>query len=240
MNYKIRKKKGILCFAMILVASILNGCAKENENPISTEITENEGAFDYVQLGNYEDIEVKVCGLDVYVNERYVDIPYRDEGSGTELTIQYYYAQVNPDEPKANWVNPSDEEIAEMGIPDVLTWNDLKNYVLDKVNENDEITSFMRVGDAVMEEIIESSTYEEIPEEVISNCESIYEDYLEEMKTHYNEIGEIPVMEEGENSARKVLAAMAIAEEAGFDKDEFSYEEILKYLLNDVVQITEE
>ena len=224
MSLKMTKKKGILCFATMLVcASVLSGCAKENENSISTEISENEITFDYVQLGNYEEIEVKYDGMDAYVDGRMAAVPYCDETSATELTIQYYNLQVNPGTPKENWTKPSDEDIVKMGIPEVSTWNDLKNYVSDMINKNDEITSFMNVGDVVMEEIVENSTYEEIPEEVISSCESIYADYLEEMKAYYNESTEIPVMEADENSVRKVLAAMAIAEDAGFDTDEFSY-----------------
>ncbi len=228
-------KSKSLILALVSVG-VLAGCSSNADKEASAN--QDINPLNYVTLGDYEEVEVKDGGLEVYVGDRYVDIPYRDEECGSELTLQYYYTQVNPDEPKANWVDPSDEEIAGMGIPEVSTWNDLKNYVCDKVNENDEITIFMRVGDAIMEEIVEESVYEEIPEEVTIRCESIYAAYLEEMDSRYNEMKDVSFMQEDENSTKKVLAAMAIAQEAGIDKDGFDYEEVLKYLMD--LQVSEE
>ena len=210
------------------------GFIKEDEQKVPENVElgnlekEDLNPSDYVKLGNYEEIEVKIAGLDVSVGGKFVGIPYRDEESATQWTLEYYYSQKNQGEDSAEWEIPTDEEVAEMGIVGVSAFYELKNYVGSKLIENDDITSFMMIGDAVMEQIVKNSTYEEIPKEVSIHCESIYTDYLERMKSRYNEIGEIPVMQEDDDAVRKVLAAMAIAQDVGFDMEEFDYEEILK------------
>jgi hypothetical protein len=172
-----------------------------------------------------------VDGLDVYVGQVLVDVPYRDEWFGTERTLQFYYSQVNPAEDKTNWGIPTDEDVVRMGIAGVESFSDLKDYVLQKINENDEITSFMIIGDAVMEQVVANAAFEKIDQDVILTCEGIYTDYLEKMLARYNEIGEIPVVQKDDCSAYKVLAAMAIAKETGMDMDGFDYEKVLEYFV---------
>ncbi len=227
---KLQGKIVALLMVLVLVCAFAGCSGTVGENPTESPADSFE-AGDYVELGDYEGIEIKADGLDLYVGDVVVDVPYRDEGFGTDWTLQFYYSQVNPSEEEANRVIPADEEVAQLGIPGVTSYFELKDYVVDKVNKNDEITSFILIGDAIMEQVVANSRFDEIPENVLLFCEEIYSDYLEKMLAHYNEIGVIPTMQKDENSARKVLAAMAIAKEVGIGTDAFDYEEVLKYLV---------
>ena len=232
--------------AFMMLTNILAGCSSTvgknetlqdpvlsgTENSSAPLDKENINPSDYVDLGTYEGIEIREDGLDVYVGEVPVSIPYRDEGSGTEWTLRYYYSQINPTEDRTNWVIPTDEDVARMGIPGVMSFSELKDYVLQKLNENDDITAFMMIADAFMEQVAANSAFQKIPEDVIRACEGIYKAYLEKMLLRYNEIGEIPVLQMDGSSAYKVLAAMAIAKETGMDMDTFDYEKVLRYLIN--------
>jgi hypothetical protein len=247
-NCRIKAKSiaGILAVCMLLVLTgLFTGCsgtAAEDSPPQNTQIPEVGNSADaldkahidpsdYVVLGDYEGFEVRVDGLDVYVGEMLVSIPYSDEGFGTEQTLQYYYSQMNPSVDRTDWEIPADEDVARMGIPGIMSFSDLKDYVVQKINENDEITSFMLIGDAIMEQVVADSSFKKIPEDVIWTCEDIYTNYLQGMSAQYNEIGDIPVMQKGKNCAYKILAAMAIAEETGIGMDVFDYEKVLKYLV---------
>jgi len=242
---------GLLAVWMVLaVMRPLTGCSRMPADNAASQNTTVSGTvnsagslndaqinpLDYVDLGDYTHIEIQVDGLDLYVGEVSVNIPYRDEGFGTEWTLQYYYSQTNPTEDKAGWVIPTDEAVTKMGIPGISSFRELKDYVLQKVNENDEITSFMLIGDAVMEQIVAGSTFEKLPENAALAWEGIYTDYLEKMLARCNKIGVLPSVQKGEDSARKVLAAMAIAQETGMGTDSFDYEEILKYLIGEANQ----
>ncbi len=228
---------GAVLLATLVSVGMLTGCARkdgESPSPEPKEVSaKSEWNYaEYVSLGDYEGIEIVEDFIDVYVGDVLVSLPYSDETYMTECTLRYYYAQMNPEMAEENWVDPTDDEVAQMGLPEITTFRELKNYVSGKVNENAEIVSFMRIGDAFMEQITERSVYKEIPEKVIMDCESIYSDYLSEMEAQYNEIGESFPKEETENCVRKVLAAMAIAQENGLGREEFSYSEVLEYLIN--------
>lgn len=233
--YKRRRKmrKSVLWATVILATVCFAGCnSKEGETPDEPVTgTVSEVSSEYVSLGEYEGIAIREDFIDVYVGDMCVSLPYYDETYMTECTLRYYYAQKNPETAEENWVEPTDDEVAQMGIPEVTTCRELKDYVSGKVNENAELVSFMRIGDALMEQIVEASVYKEIPEEVIMECERIYSEYLSEMMARYNEIGEDFPAEETEDRVRKVLAAKAIAQEVGLDQEEFNYREVLEYLI---------
>lgn len=124
-----------------------------------------------------------------------------------------------------------DEEVARLNLPGITTFLELKNHVCSIVNANDGLIELMKVGDAYMNQVVAKSDYNEIPEQVIMDCEKIYNDYLSEMRAEYNDFVEFPPMEEPENPVQKVLAAMAIAHENGIDRDGFQYREVLEYVL---------
>ncbi len=229
----------IVVFMMLTLSCLFAGCSCTSQNTLtsgvetSADSTENVyiDPSDYVDLGEYKGIEIVEDGLDLLVGEVSVSLPYRDESFGTEWTLRYYYSLADPDEDKANWVIPADDDVARLGIPEIHSFSELKDYVLQKVNENDEITSFMLIGDAFMDQVIANSSFKEIPDDVTLACEVVYTDYLEAMLARYNDIGEIPVMPNGGNSAYKVLAAMAIAKENGINMDAFDYEEVMSSLV---------
>lgn len=230
------KRVGVVLLATLVSVGMLTGCARkdgESPSPEPKEVSaKSEWNYaEYVSLGEYEEIAIVEDFIDVYVGDVLVSLPYSDETYMTECTLLYYYSQMSPETAEENWVDPTDDEVAQMGHPEVTTFRELKNYVSGKVNENAEIVSFMRIGDALMAQVAEASVYKEIPEAVIEDCESIYSDYLSEMKARYNEIGESFPAVETENRVRKVLAAMAIAQDAGLDQEEFNYREVLEYLI---------
>lgn len=191
---------------------------------------------DYVTLGNYKDMETVYDGLDTYVGDIIVDLPYWDETGMTLRTLWYYYSQKGM-EVDIRELDPmtyiEDEEIAKLGIPGVTEFRELKDYVAEKVNENAGIQSIMSVGDAYMETLVRRSEYKSLPEQVVKDCEKIYSDYVSEMLAGCNDIGVMPYMEETENVAQKVLAAMAFAEEEGLDEEEFSYAKVMEYIYRD-------
>jgi len=226
---------------LLMLPNALSGCLAAENTPSSQNTTASGvvsstapseklawNPLDYVELGEYEGIEIRNDGLSMIVGDMFVDVPYRDETSVTEWTLKYYYSQVNPEEDKVNWAIPEDEAVAKLAIDGVNSFRDLKDYVGQKLNENDEIITFMYIGDALMEQIAAKSTYKQIPEEVIFACEDIFTVYLEDMLARFHKIGETPDLQRDENSAHKVLAAMAIAQEAGICADRFDYEEVLK------------
>ena len=226
-------------FMMLTLSCLFAGCSGTTQNTMASE-AETSGdsfemayfdPFDYVDLGAYKGIEIVEDGLDLLVGEVSVSLPYRDESFGTEWTLRYYYSLTDPDEDKASWVIPADDDVARLGIPEIHSFSELKDYVLQKVNDNDEITSFVLIGDAFMDQVIANSSFKEIPDGVTMACEVVYTDYLESMLACYNDIGEIPAIPNGGNSAYKVLAAMAIAKENGIGMDAFDYEEVLSSLV---------
>lgn len=190
---------------------------------------------DYVTLGNYKDIETVYDGLDTYVGDISVDLPYYDETGMTLRTLHYFYSQKGIEVDIMD-LDPltyiEDEEIAKLGIPGITGFWELKDYVIDKVNENGGVISMMLIGDAFMETLVKRSEYEKLPEQVITDCEKIYNDYAGEMEASCNDIGDMPdeYIEEVENVAQKVLAAMAFAKEEGLDEEGFSYSKVMKYI----------
>lgn len=207
---------------------------KVTEEPDTTDLSHWNYA-DYVTLGNYKDIETVYDGLDTYVGDISVDLPYYDETGMTLRTLQYFYSQKGIEVDIMDLdplVYIEDEEIVKLGIPGVTGFWELKDYVIDKVNENEGVISMMLIGDAFMETLVKRSEYEKLPEQVIADCEKIYTDYVSEMEAGCNDIGDMPdeYIEETKNVAQKVLAAMAIAKEEGLDEEGFSYSKVMKYI----------
>ena len=234
-----KELKLVLCMILIQV-SIWTGCGgnavtSDESSDVGLLVQEAEKSdgnpLDYVNLGDYKAIEVNAEGYGVYVGEVYIDIAYRDEESMNERTLQYYYSKVSPEADKTSEEYPTDEEVAKLGLPEITSFYDLQEYVCKKVFENDDVVYFTNTGDALMEQVVANSTYEDIPEDVMTDCEAIYNDYLAEMTARYTEIDGDAFLPKNENGAYKVLAAMAIAKDAGIDKDGFDYEEVLKYLI---------
>lgn len=231
-----KKKLTTKFFAALMAAMLMCTFAGCSGKTGEVTIPETSGCdigsvdpFDYVELGDYESIEIIYEPISIYVGGVDIDTPYIDENTGTYLTLKYCYSPVDPGFETDDWVYPEDEDIARLGIPGVTCWTELKNYIVGKYNENNDITVFMRMGDEFMEQIVAKSTFKELPGEVIAACDRTYADYLAKMLSRYNEIGDIPQMPGSENDACKVLAAMAIAKETGMDT--FDYEEVLKYLI---------
>ncbi len=209
--------------------------SKVTEEPDTTDLSHWNHA-DYVTLGNYKDIETVYDGLDTYVGDISVDLPYYDEMYMTLRTLQYFYSQKGIEVDIMD-LDPltyiEDGEIAKLEIPGITKFGELRDYVIDKVNENEGVISMMLIGDAFMETLVKRSEYEKFPEKVIVDCEKIYNDYESEMHASCNDIGSTPDMyiEEAENVVQKVLAAMAFAKEEGLDEEKFSYSKVMEYIL---------
>ncbi len=252
----------MLLLAAVVSVGVLTGCAgKEGESPTTESIVAQSPAIeapkvteapevteepdttdlshwnyaDYVTLGNYKDIETVYDGLDTYVGDISVDLPYYDETGMTLRTLLYFYSQMNIEVDIMD-LDPlayiEDEEIVKLGIPGVTGFWELNDYVIDKVNENDGVISMMLIADAFMETLVKRSEYEKLPEQVIADCEKIYNDYESEMQASCNDIGSMPYMyiEEAENVDQKVVAAMAFSKEKGLDEDGFSYSKVMVYI----------
>lgn len=207
---------------------------KVTEEPDTTDLSDWSYA-DYVTIGEYEDIKIEYDAIDAYVGDVYVYLPYYDETYMTERTIFYYYTLMNIEvdfEDIDSFGYIDDEEIAKLEIPGITGFRELKDFVVDKVNENGGIISMMIVGDAYMDILVKRSEYKNIPKQVIGDCEKIYSDYLSEMDARCNDIGLMPdvYIGEAENVAEKILAAMAFAKENGLDEEGFSYAKVMKYI----------
>lgn len=83
-----------------------------------------------------------------------------------------------------------DERVPELGINNVGTVEEFKQYVKDSMDKSAESDYLVTAGDAVIKQVVENSEFSEIPEAILEQNKQTYINYLNQMAAGYGMDGE--------------------------------------------------
>ncbi len=139
-------------------------------------------ANDYIlEIGSNSFIEGFEAGLVGVMPGETVELnlTFPEDYGNEELNGAAVVFTVTVDAIKANAEDPmTDEGAATMGIPGVENLEQLHQYVVDRMNESVESAYNSSIQNGMMEQLMENSTFNEVPAEFLKPYEAIVESQL--------------------------------------------------------------
>lgn len=160
----------------------LDGVAFEGGTDSDASLVIGSGSF----IDGFEEGLIGVTpGETVDLNLTFPEVYHNAEMAGKSVvfTVTLKYIMPGLDELQ-------DGMVANLGLPDVDTVEELREYVNDYLQESAETTYLYNIQDAIMKQLMQESTIEELPEAFVESYHHVFSESLDYYGAQYGIDGE--------------------------------------------------